>query len=153
MAEEKRTVENIIEEQIKFSDMTKKDLAVLPKMLTLIYKRKSKSSGRMYYGFIIKFHDKLKITKTLEENEYNVICLDFPEESEQGDEFVITIPYIPTTGKYTDEESYHMVQLGIGKTLYKQFFLTPIENRLLIDFKANKNFIFRAKKIDKNEFN
>ena len=67
MAEEsKRSVKNIIEEQIKFSDMTKKDLALIPHKLVLVFKRKSKASKRDYFGAIIKFHDKLKKTIQLD---------------------------------------------------------------------------------------
>ncbi len=152
MADEKRTVNDIIEEQIKFSDMAKKDLALLPKVLVLVQKRKSKSTKKPYFQITFKLHDQLKRNVMIDESEYNVICLDFPEESNGNDEFVIKVSAILTTGKYTDDENYFRIQLGLGITVYRNMFLTPVENRLVKEHKLESQFTYRDKRIDKEEF-
>lgn len=147
-----RSVEDIIKEELYFSDMTPKDLKLVPHKLVLVFKRKSKSSRRDYFGCRIKFHDSLKVDIQLDETDYNVICLDFKEEAAKDNEFVINVPCILTTGNAIDDKKYFRVQLGLGKTIYRNLFLNPGQSRLIKEYDLANDFIWRDKKIDKSLF-
>jgi hypothetical protein len=146
-------INKLMDDGVHFKDMTPEQLKQLPHLFAMVSKRTSKRTRQDYFQIIFKINDKLKITRSLDENEYNVICLDFPKENkQQGDEFVIKVPVLPSQGKTTEEENYYRLQLGVGKTIYHNIFLNDTEKRLLEEYDHGLDFVYREKRIDKNAF-
>lgn len=149
----KTLVAQILDNSIKFKDLKPEELKALPTIKALVSAKESRRSGSTYFQITYKIHDKLKITKQLTESEYNVICLDFPKEHQMGGkEFIVNVPVIPTEGKYTDDQNYYRLQIGLGKTVYQNFFLDDTDIRLLNEFPHNLQFVYREKKINKSDF-
>lgn len=114
---------------VKLSDMQANDILVLPRFRANLIKQKSKRR-QVYYRLSVELHHLLKIERTLQEKEFNLIVIErkmLMDKPIQG----LLIPVRLIKGKSTTDREWYRYEMFVSKNFVLTGFLDDTDIALM----------------------
>lgn len=136
------------------TDLTKKEIDLLPKISIVLRKVENRRTRNVFYEIIIRFNDLLKINYSsrdlknkFSETKYNLYCLKLNLDLNKA-EHPLRVPCRLVTGKREDDSDYYQLELILSDDIYiTDIWLSQDEYELLILTLPKIKFEIRPEKI------
>lgn len=124
---------------VKVSEMTGNEINALPRANATLNKTKSKR-GNVFYQLVVQLNPLLKITRTITENEFNLIVLERKLSMEQPTQHLI-IPFRLLKGQTITDREWYRYEFFVSKNHRINDFFNQTETAIIKVGDLKLNFI------------